>query len=127
MGKSILDPFYERLTEENVVKFGVCFDEYLQWRESPNHADRAKEFINIEPDLKTAFLAMFEEVFTFPRNITILLLKSFMKLSLDQMSLYITEFPNDIKGNSLCPPPIPGKGPLMWQVIMARWRLLSGF
>jgi hypothetical protein len=125
MGKNIVGPFYSYLTKELLLSFGTCFDEYLNMKGSPNHNDLAKELLRADPDLKKALFEMFWQMFTWKKKPAEAHIRTFMKIPLSKMPLYIIEFPDPIKRPAFCPPPIPGKGPLYWQVVFSRWRLIN--
>jgi hypothetical protein len=124
MSRNILDSFYENLTNDHVCRLGTCIDEYYHFTNSPNHKELADKLLHTEPTIRSAFFQFLWEALLWNRKTVLLRLRLFMTLPLSQMPLYILEFPDEIKKQTLCPPPIPGRGPLSWQVILARWRLL---
>jgi hypothetical protein len=128
MDSNITDPFYERLTEENVLKFGVCIDEYMGMTGSPNHKEWMEELIREGPDLKTAFLnALGPGLLNSTREEANEHIQDFMKIPNGDMPMYIIELPDPIEKVSChSPPPEPGQGPLPWQIIFSRWRLITG-
>jgi hypothetical protein len=124
MGKNIISPFYRQLTNEQLLLFGVCFDEYVHMKGSPNHRDLVLDLIKSSPNPERVFFRMLGKMMLWDEQITRMIMRKFMRISLSQMPLYILEYPEPIKKVSICPPPIPGRGPLSWQVIFSRWRLL---
>jgi hypothetical protein len=86
------------------------------------HVALSKELLS-EHDPTNAFLELLGAFFIWPKQITEEHLGAFTKIPLNQMPLYMIE-PDPIPPYTFCPLPIPGKGPLVWQVILSRWRLL---
>jgi methylaspartate ammonia-lyase len=127
MRKNILVPFYAQLTEDKVIKFGICFDEYVAWVGSPNYAESAEELVHTEPTLISALYGTIGACLLRSNKTIKEYLKTFLKIHLDDMPLYIIKPQYPITKDFFCPLPLPGRGPKPWQIIMARWRLIISY
>jgi hypothetical protein len=116
--------FYGLLTNIHMGQLGTCIDEYFGFTGSPNHKELADKLSRATPDIRTVFFNLLWEALLWNKKEALSHVRLFFRLPINQMPLYIVEFPDEIKRQTLCPPPIPGRGPLYWQVILSRWRLL---